>query len=235
MKTRNSSELSTHPESPAESQVQAPRAVSGPSTRRSEHRTPTHGMAVSATLAATVILTTTMTGAPPVFANDVTVPPSMCVAPFLDQAFPMRWHEHFLMNPTSGSRTWVICPLTYDNDVVDWTTGVSVRVTGGISPNVSLADVPVCYFTVADRTNLNQPPYITGPSKIYQQGLGTVANNPFPQVWQASGPNVPIASIRASIGTDPAVSNAAAMNDWSATVFCRLPPGYSISQVAAFQ
>lgn len=187
-----------------------------------------------AATASAIMLTATLLALPQAQANDVNVPPSMCVAPFLDQAFPMRWHEHFLMNPSTGTRTWVICPLTFDNDVVTWEDPISIRVTGAISSDSSLADVPQCFFTVADRLNLNQPPYVMGPARTYQQGLGTVTNNPIPQIWQATS-NTSIAAMRAAIGTDPGISNGAAINDWSSTVFCRLPPGYSLSQIAVFQ
>jgi hypothetical protein len=183
------------------------------------------------------MLTATLFALPQAQANDVNVPPSMCVAPFLDQAFPMRWHEHFLMNPSTGSRTWVICPLTFDNDVVTWSAPqptVEIRVTGAISSDASLADVPQCFFTVADRLNLNQPPYVMGPARTYQQGLGTTTNNPIPQIWQAAA-ITNIAAMRAAIGTNPGTPDAGAMNDWSSTVFCRLPPGYSLSQIAVFQ
>jgi hypothetical protein len=177
--------------------------------------------------AATMILTlgVGMTHTPMVMANDVTVPPAMCVAPFLDQAFPMRWHEHYLMNPPSGTTTYVICPLTYDNDVVTWNPEVNlVRVTGGFSPSANLADAPNCFFTVADRTNLSQVPYINGTGRTYQIGLATAINSPIAQTWQAQASNIPRTDIASATGSNN-------VNDWSATVFCRLPPGYGISNV----
>lgn len=78
-------------------------------------------------------------------------------------------------------------------------------------------------MTVNDRRNLFQPPYITGQQRRYTAGLNTQINNPVSGAWQASG-SVTIAALRSSIG----IGN---QNDWSASVFCRLPPGYSVSQI----
>lgn len=171
----------------------------------------------------TLALATALTGPAPVVADDINTAPAACVAPFLNQAFPMRWHENFLMNPLSGTRTWVICPLTYDNDVVDFDPNFSVAITGGITPGANTGDRPVCYMTVNDRRNLFQPPYIFGQQRRYVGGLNTLINSPVSGAWQANG-SVTIAALSSSIG----IGNR---NDWSASVFCRLPPGYSVSQI----
>lgn len=178
----------------------------------------------AAVLSAVLLATVAWQNPQPAWGNDITVAPAACVTPFLDQAFPMRWTEHYLMNPPDGIRTWVVCPLTYDNDVVTFSPEVDVRVTGAIAPGATLADVPVCYFTVSNRTNLSQPPYIDGPAQIYQTGLGTSTNDPAAQLWQATVFNIPRGAIAGA-------TQSSDVNDWSASVFCRLPPGYSLTNV----
>lgn len=92
----------------------------------------------------TLALATVLTGPGPVVADDINTAPTACVAPFLNQAFPMRWHENYLMNPLSGTRTWVICPLIHDNDEVDFDPLFNVAITGGITPGANTGDRPVC-------------------------------------------------------------------------------------------
>jgi hypothetical protein len=101
---------------------------------------------------------------PQSIANDVQVAPANCVAPYLDQAFPMRWHENYLMNPTSNIATWVICPMDLDVDVLP--VGFVAFVTGGIMSGAS-GELPSCFFTVNSAVNLLQPPFIPGPAAIY--------------------------------------------------------------------
>ena len=155
-----------------------------------------------------------------VSANDLNIQPATCVAPFLNQAFPMRWTEHFLMNPSDGVETWVVCPVNFDNDVVDL-DGTFI-VTGAVMSGAS-ASAPVCYFTAYDRRNQKQLPYITGTDRTYGAVIPVTKTG---TSWSATL-NVDRAGIVASIG-----GNA---NNWGAAVFCRLPVGHSVSQIRYVQ
>lgn len=156
-------------------------------------------------------------------AKDINLHPASCQAPFLNQAFPMRWHEFYLMNPASNIPTWVICPTTWDWNVVTWPAGgtSNVQIYGAIQSGAS-SDAPLCFFSAADRDNLELSPYISipGGKKSYIQNLSTTNT---PPKWKATG-FVSHDSIRSSLGgTNP--------SHWSVSVFCQLPPGYAISNI----
>jgi hypothetical protein len=154
-----------------------------------------------------------------VLADDSNMAAASCFAPFLDQAFPMRWHEHFLMNPTTGVTTFVICPINFDNDEWGNTTSISsVRVNGGIMAGADPSD-PLCFFTVNSGTNLNQPPFITGTDQTFTVSMPISRNG---SNWNARLSNVQISAINAGAGNDK--------NAWAAAFFCKLPTGYSVSQ-----
>lgn len=148
---------------------------------------------------------------PPALANDVQMAPSDCVAPYLSQAFPMRWHENYLMNPTSNTATWVICPVTYDVDVLP--TSFVASVVGGRMSGAS-AELPSCFLTVNSAVNLAQPPFINGPADkaILRMDVQLLSSDP--RIWLAA------------VGAPGGVPPLTAM-----TMFCKLPPGYGISQL----
>jgi len=162
----------------------------------------------------------------PTIANDINMHPAGCQAPFLDQAFPMRWHEFYLMNPATNQSTWVICPTTWDEDVVAWTAGSNsnVRIQGAVQTGAS-SDVPLCFFGAVERSNLELPPYISipGAKKTFLQVLSTTKSAPN---WNATT-NVSHNDIRAALGNTP--------QNWAVSLFCKLPAGHAISYLAIVQ
>ena len=160
--------------------------------------------------------------APPVLANDINVHPAACQAPFLNQAGPMRWHEYFLMNPANNVPTWVICPMTYDDDVVNFNNGgtFSVSLRGGKMDGAS-GGLPTCEFKVHSRDNLRQGVYIDrSPNRTFAQGLTSTTNG---ATWSASG-----TITRTDVSDDVGTGN---QRYWGVSVVCLLQPGYSISWI----
>lgn len=164
---------------------------------------------------------------PPSVANDIVMHPAGCQAPFLSQAGPMRWHENYLMNPATNISTFVICPLTFDPDVVAFPAGVStyVRVDGAIQAGAAF-QAPQCFFTSASRENLFLDPYIDVPGgdRTFIQLLPTTSTAPrwFAETFVSND------AITAATGAGfPGFRNAA--------VFCQLPPGYAISTIRVGQ
>ena len=147
------------------------------------------------------------------------VPPSACVAPFLNQAFQLRWHEAYLMNPLDSVATYVLCPLTVD--VPDLAPNIAVGVWGA---NMSGAlSSPQCFFGATDQDNLSQPPYIAGVKRRYVTALPTTIAG---SLWQAiSAPAITRTAIDTAIG---APTNASTQAN---AVWCLLPPGWGISQL----
>jgi hypothetical protein len=72
----------------------------------------------------------------PALADDTNISPSACEAPFLSQAERMRWHESYLMNPTTSVGTWVVCPINFDNDEVPF-SAIKIEGTYGRGNNLA--------------------------------------------------------------------------------------------------
>jgi hypothetical protein len=158
-------------------------------------------------------------------ANDIVTHPSNCRATFLNQAFPMRWHEHFLMNPASNQPTYVICPMTFDPDVVTFNNGgtFTVYVSGGIMSGAS-TDLPTCNFYAHSRFNLRQGIYIDRPPQAtYGEGLAVTTSGAF---WSAQT-NVTRTDVATALDTG-------SQYNWAVSAVCLLPPGYSLSYIGLF-
>lgn len=156
-------------------------------------------------------------------ADQLSVHPASCQAPFLDQARPMRWHENYIMNPDTNQATYVICPISY-NFGTSFSAGstVSIAVYGAAQSTAS-SQAPQCFFSVAGADNLLLAPYINiqGGDRTFTQPLQTQLG--FPQ-WLAQGSISSDSVANALQNTNPAFRNAA--------VFCLLPTGYGISTIS---
>jgi hypothetical protein len=150
-------------------------------------------------------------------ANDVNLAPASCQAPFLYQATGLRWHENYLMNPTWNVPTWVVCPMPFNNDELP--TSFVVAVTGSYMSGAS-NDGPACFFTVNAATNTSQEPYRSGNGRklTWPMDLRFAAGN---ELWEATA-RISWGTIVSALGDDDL---------WAASFFCRLPLGYSISQL----
>lgn len=152
--------------------------------------------------------------------NDLNVAPSTCRAPYVDQAGPMRWHEHYLMNPSSNRDTWVICPLIFDNDILIAPGTYAARVRGSFMTDAS-DEPPTCFFTANHIRNTTQEPYRSGNNRTYTIHLPT-AMGTGGEGWYARAEFF-FENIGAAIGVGP--------NDVYFSVFCKLTSGYSISGI----
>lgn len=172
------------------------------------------GMLVSLAIGSALIASPTTS-----LANDVIAPAAICHATFLDQAMPMRWHEHYVMNPSTNVSTWVICPVTYDNDIVLAVDRFNVAVVGSYMSGAS-STLPTCFVTVYSLFNTSQDPYRTGNELKYTRYLPITRSGP--DVWVAEAP-LYYTDIASVVGTDP--------NLWVSNAYCELPSGYSISGI----
>jgi hypothetical protein len=149
--------------------------------------------------------------------------PASCVAPFLFQAQGMRWHEHFLMNPPEGRRTWAICPIDmYIDDVAtataprNWVVQVYLQNTA----DAVMVD-PVCFFTGHSVFNERWGSYIGGEPYTFTLPLtlGAVGG-----VTVAQG----VISVQEIVaGFPPAI----AQGPFHVAAYCRLDPGWGINGV----
>jgi hypothetical protein len=147
--------------------------------------------------------------------------PSSCVAPYLAQAELMRWHENFLLNPSSGVRTWVICPIDmYVSDFVvpqgNWLTQVFLQKSVDASPQA-----PLCYFTVHSVINQQWGGFISGPSHKYTTPLQNLTSGEITVAQTTVTPTEIFQALGAGVESYP----------FHVSVFCRLDPGWGLSGV----
>ena len=153
----------------------------------------------------------------PALADDVNLAPASCQAPFLYQATGLRWHENYLMNPVWNVPTWVVCPMPFDNDGLP--TSFLVAVTGSYMDGAS-TELPTCFFTVNSAANTSQEPYRGGNELRLTWALDLRVAGGSP-LWEARA-GISWGSIISALGDDDL---------WAASFFCKLPVGYSISQL----
>ncbi len=177
---------------------------------------------LTAVLSASTFLASGLIPSHSAHAGSIVVHPAACRATFLDQAFPMRWHEYFLMNPDSNVPTYIICPMTFDPDVVTLSNGGTFGVTvfGGIMSAAS-PGLPTCEFKVHNRDNLKQGIYIDrAPNHTYSEGLASQTNG---TLWAAAA-NINRTDVSDDVGST-------SQYFWALSVVCLMPPGYSVSQI----
>ncbi len=157
---------------------------------------------------------------PSAYANDINVHPANCVAPLLNQAFPMRWHEWYLMNPASNQATFVLCPMPYDGEVVPVVGQVAV-ITGSRMSGAS-NEPPLCFFTVVDRLNADLGEFGNlGNRRAFTVAMQT--QEAFP-LWAAQSPQITAGALAsAGVSGNP--------KDWSVATFCNISPGFAITQI----
>ena len=156
------------------------------------------------------------------YADDMVVHPSSCVAPFLSQAGPMRWHEFFVMNPDTNIATYLICPINFDPDTSTLGSGGSftVQVFGGRMDSAG-SGLPTCEVKVHRNTNLRLGIYLNRPPDYtYKEGM-PVSNSG--SLWRASL-SVNRTDIENKLDTT-------SQYEWALAAVCLLPPGYGVSQV----
>lgn len=175
-------------------------------------------------LSSALLVLTGMFNMPAARASDnYRLAPSNCVAPFLDQAFRMRWHESYLMNPADSIATWVICPIeTHPQNLTGSNYYVYLQ---GAKMSGASSDSPQCFFAATDQANLSQPPYldVVGGKRKYITALNTTSSG---TLWYA----YPLSSITAS-GISTEIGGSTSPYSQAMTVFCALPPGYGISLI----
>jgi len=149
--------------------------------------------------------------------------PSSCVAPFLYQAERMRWHEHFLMNPPDGQRTWAVCPVDmYIDDLEAAVSGGNWLVQVYLQHTSDAVMVqPKCFFTMHSVLNQNWAGYIEGLDVTYTTPLLLQTNK---GITVAEG----VLSVEDILAS---VVPAAAEAPFHLAVYCRLDPGWGINGI----
>lgn len=166
--------------------------------------------------------------APSVAVADLNQPALACQAPYLDQAEPMRWHEHYLMNPPTNRGTWVVCPLPIESN--NMTATFRIGAFGNFLPgNVTVppGEFPRCYVNIVDLQNQDLTPYISNPGqrRIYTALLAT--QNPVNTLWWSAS----ALSVQAVAN---AIGQTCGPDCWGVSVNCYLPTGYALGMVSQY-
>ena len=152
---------------------------------------------------------------------DVNVPGLACQAPFLDQAFPMRWHEHYVLNPIGNQKTWVVCPLSFESTAIP--QNFAVAVFGMKQPGTQ--EFPRCFVNFIDLTNQHLPGVVDNPGQKHLAQALMSNTDPQGQRW--------ISFINANVqGVTSAVASNCGPACWTISVNCELPPGYAVQMVS---
>ncbi|MCG6984525.1 MAG: hypothetical protein LJE61_04865 [Thiocapsa sp.] len=152
---------------------------------------------------------------------DVNVPALECVAPFLNQAFPMRWHEHYLLNPLGNQATWVVCPLSFEHTALP--QRFAVAVFGVKQPGTT--QFHRCVVNFIDLFNEDIPGVSDNPAQnLIASGLMANPNQPG-QRW--------VSVINATIpGVTNAIGGGCGPACWTISVNCLLPPGFAVQMIS---
>jgi hypothetical protein len=168
-------------------------------------------------------------GLSPMTANaDLNVPALACQAPFLAQAEPMRWHEHYLMNPANNRGTWVVCPLPIESDAMANTFVIGAF--GNFIPGtvtIPPGEFPSCYVNIIDLNNQHLVGFINNPGqrKIYTALLQT--QNPRNTLWSVAS----ALSVQNVVNTIGQSCNNPA-DCWGVSINCYLPSGYALNMAS---
>lgn len=154
---------------------------------------------------------------------DLNVPGLACQAPYLDQAFPMRWHEHYIYNPESNRGTWVVCPVAFETAELPnpfWVSVFGVFTQGA-------RGFPVCYMNVVSLRNQHLNGILENPGQKHIYTIQLTNETPSGQQWAAHG-QVNFNSVVSGLnnGGDPPY--------WTITVNCMMPPGHAIGMVSLY-
>jgi hypothetical protein len=165
---------------------------------------------------------------PGVASADLNVPALACQAPYLDQAEPMRWHEHYLMNPPGNRGTWVVCPLPIETDNMN--TTFMIGAFGNFVPGTQTippGEFPSCYVNIIDLTNQHLDPFINNPgqARTYRKLLAT--QNPQNTLWSVQSPLSMQEVVNAIGQTCPSPADC-----WGVSINCYLPTGYALNMAS---
>jgi hypothetical protein len=178
---------------------------------------------ISQALVSAVVFSTALLAPTGSALADLNVPGLACQAPYMDQAYPMRWHEHYLYNPENNQDTWVVCPVAFEtselpNPFIVSVFGVFTQGARGF---------PVCYMNVVSLRNQHLNGILNNPGQRHIYTVQLTNRTPFGQLWAADG-QLDFATVTAGLnnGGDPPL--------WTITVNCMLPPGHSVGMTSLY-
>lgn len=167
--------------------------------------------------------------------SDVNVGALACQPPFLDQAASVRWHEHYLIAPTTGSQqVWVVCPISFETkDLPDQ------FFIGAFGNSVNAGTSALCYANVVDIRNQHIPVlnFLDNPGQNMVFSTIMQTQNPANTLWSSwvmLSKDQIIARMMDPPSTPISQGQSVGSAYWTITVNCRLNPGQAINMVSLF-
>jgi hypothetical protein len=189
------------------------------------------GNILRGSLGAAVVIATNLTAVAPAVA-DINIGALACQAPYLDQAEGLRWHEHYVINPTNGVTTWVVCPIAFETQQLPNQFQV-----GAFGNSTIPGTNALCYANIVDLRNQHIPTFnfLNNPGQDMTGQWLMSTKNPSNTLW-SSWVTLTQAAVNAShmpppqTPVDPTQSQGPAY--WSMTINCQLKPGQALNMVS---
>jgi hypothetical protein len=189
------------------------------------------GNILRGSLGAAVVIATNLTAVAPAVA-DINIGALACQAPYLDQAEGLRWHEHYVINPTNGVTTWVVCPIAFETQQLPNQFQV-----GAFGNSTVPGTNALCYANIVDLRNQHIPTFsfLNNPGQDMTGQWLMSTKNPSNTLWSSwvtltqavvNGSHMP----PPQTPVDPTQSQGPAY--WSMTINCQLKPGQALNMVS---
>ena len=189
------------------------------------------GNIVRGSLGAAVVIATNLTAVAPAVA-DINIGALACQAPYLDQAEGLRWHEHYVINPTNGVTTWVVCPIAFETQQLPNQFQV-----GAFGNSTIPGTNALCYANIVDLRNQHIPTFnfLNNPGQDMTGQWLMSTKNPANTLWSSwvtltqaavNGAHMP----PPQTPVDPTQTQGPAF--WSMTINCQLKPGQALNMVS---
>ena len=189
------------------------------------------GNILRGSLGAAVVIATNLTAVTPALA-DINIGALACQAPYLDQAEGLRWHEHYVINPTNGVTTWVVCPIAFETQQLPNQFQV-----GAFGNSTVPGTNALCYANIVDLRNQHIPTFnfLNNPGQDMTGQWLMSTKNPANTLW-SSWVTLTQAAVNVShmpppqTPVDPTQTQGPAY--WSMTINCQLKPGQALNMVS---
>jgi hypothetical protein len=173
---------------------------------------------------------------------DVQIGALACQPPYLAQAQNLRWHEHYLINPTTApmggvpQATWVVCPIAFESNDLPANEVFQVGAFGNFTQS-GPGSLTNCVANVVDLRNQNIPEggFLVNPGQnmIFTKQMSS--QTPIGTLWSAWA-TITFAEIKNRMMSPPSTPvNPAGAEDpafWTITVNCELKPGQALNMVS---
>lgn len=174
-------------------------------------------------------------------AADVNIGALACQPPYLSQAQNLRWHEHYLINPTTtpmggvAQATWVVCPIAFEHNDLPADGVFQVGAFGNTQPGAS--PLTNCIANVVDlrNQNISDGGFLVNPGQDMIFSKQMESKNPSNTLW-SSWATITFAEVDRGMMSPPStpinLAGGRGPAFWTITINCELKPGQALNMVS---